>query len=399
MTRMFLRAVAGMIALGLAGPITGNAQETPAAAAGSAQLAAILAPVALYLDPVLSNILTASTYPLEVVEATRWLSEPGNDELTGDMLLSALQQKDWDPSVKSLVPFPPILKLMNDQLDWTQQVGNAFLAQQGDVMDAVQTLRRQAQAADGLVSTPQQTVRNDDGTVQIQPADPEQVAIPAYDPTVVYGAWPYPEAPPAAFAAYDPGDYDSAFAGGWFFGPPILLESPVWFWSRFDWRDHRIDMDRDRVVDLNPFRPYIADTIWHHDPAHRHGVAYRDLTVQQHFQSGRPAIPRPLPTIFTGTPSEPRPQSVPQRGSVAPLPAINRPPAALPPVSTPRPAQGTLGRPPAPTIARPIIPGQYYRAEPLGSQPATAQYPAPAGRPQGAARSQQPVSGDGRPSR
>jgi hypothetical protein len=308
-------------------------------------------------------------------------------------LLSALQQKDWDPSVKSLVPFPPILKLMNDQLDWTQQMGNAFLAQQGDVMDAVQALRRQAQAADGLVSTPQQTVRNDDGTVQIQPADPEQVAIPAYDPSVVYGTWPYPEAPPAAFAAYDPGDYGSAFAGGWFFGPPILLESPVWFWSRFDWRDHRIDMDRDRVVDLNPFRPYIADATWHHDPAHRHGVAYRDLAVQQHFQPGRPATPRPLPTIFTGNPSEPRPQDVPQRAPVTPPPAVNRPPAIQPP----RPAQGMPARPPAPTIARPVVPGQYNRAEPPASQPAT-QYSAPGGRPQAAARSQQPVSGDGRAS-
>jgi hypothetical protein len=390
MTRMFLRALAGMIALGLAGPIAGRAQEFPAAA-GPAQLAAILAPVALYPDPVLSNILTASTYPLEVVEATRWLSEPGNADLTDDALLSALQQKDWDPSVKSLVPFPPILKLMNDQLDWTQQLGNAFLARQDEVMDAVQMLRRQAQAADGLVSTPQQTVRNDDGAVQIQPTDPEQVAIPAYDPSVVYGAWPYPEAPPAAFGAYDPGDYGSAFAGGWFFGPPILLESPVWFWSRFDWRAHRIDMDRDRVVGLNPFRPYIANTIWQHDPAHRHGVAYRDSAVQQHFQPGRPATPHPLPTIFTGTPSEPRPQAAPQRAPVGPPPAVSRPPTVQPPASAPRPVQGMP--------ARPVTPGQNYRAEPPGPQPATAApTSAPSGRPQATARPQQPVSGDSRPS-
>ncbi|HMA49592.1 MAG TPA: DUF3300 domain-containing protein, partial [Magnetospirillaceae bacterium] len=216
----------------------GPAPEQQAAAPGSPQLASILAPVALYPDPLLNDILTASTYPLEVVEADRWLSQPANAMLSGDQLLAALQQQDWDPSVKSLVPFPPILKMMDNQLDWTKQLGNAFLSEQDQVMDTVQQLRRQAETAGGLVSTPQQTVADRGGAVDIEPVNPQDVSIPAYDPGMVYGAWPYPEVPPDAFAAYDPGDFDEGYADGWFFGPPIVLFSPVWFWGHFDWHHH-----------------------------------------------------------------------------------------------------------------------------------------------------------------
>jgi len=122
------------------------------------ELDAMLAPVALYPDPLIAQILMASTYPLEVVEADRWLQEPANAGLKGAQLMSALDQQPWDPSVKSLVPFPQILRMMDSNLDWTERLGNAFLADQAAVMDSVQRLRQRAEATGELMSSPQQTV-------------------------------------------------------------------------------------------------------------------------------------------------------------------------------------------------------------------------------------------------
>jgi hypothetical protein len=128
----------------------------------AAELDQLLAPVALYPDQLLGQILMASTYPLEVVEAARWVEDPNNARLKGDQLAAALQGKDWDPSVKSLAPFPQILRMMDDRLDWMQKLGDAFLAQQNEVMDSVQRLRRQAEEAGTLQSSPQQTVTTQD---------------------------------------------------------------------------------------------------------------------------------------------------------------------------------------------------------------------------------------------
>jgi hypothetical protein len=315
MSRNVSRAVAAALALALTAPVAGMAQvaaappQMAATSTGQAQLAQILAPVALYPDPVLTSILTASTYPLEVVAAARWVSDPANADLAGDQLLAALQEKDWDPSIKSLAPFPVILKMMSDQLDWTQQLGNAFLAQQAQVMDTVQMLRRQAQGTDHLASNSQQTVMNDGGAVGIEPTNPGQVAVPSYDPSVVYGAWPYPGAPPEDFAAagYDPDAYDPAYADGWYFGSPVLVGGGIWFWGGFDWRGHQIEINRDRFGALSPFHPFAAGAVWQHDPAHRRGVAYRDSAVQNRFQAAGPfAGQRRLPTVFSGMSDEAR---------------------------------------------------------------------------------------------
>ena len=135
-------------------PIQLAQQSNPAPTYAAPQLDQLLAPIALYPDPLLAQILMAATYPLEVVEAARWVQDPNNARLRGDQLDAALQPQDWDPSVKSLVPFPQILQMMNSKLDWTQALGNAFLAQQADVMDSVQRLRAQAQAAGTLQSSP-----------------------------------------------------------------------------------------------------------------------------------------------------------------------------------------------------------------------------------------------------
>src|SRR5579871_1216189 len=136
-------------------------QPAPAAAPATAQtynteqLDALLAPIALYPDALLTQVLMASTYPLQVVEAQRWVEVPANKALTGDALSKALEAQPWDPSVKSLVPFPQALAMMNANLDWMQQLGYAFADQQADVFDSVQRLRRQAQAAGNLQSSSQ----------------------------------------------------------------------------------------------------------------------------------------------------------------------------------------------------------------------------------------------------
>ena len=200
MKASLIRLIMGILAFAAIAPASLDAQTSapPAQAAPlytAAQLDQLLAPVALYPDQLLGQILIASTYPLEVVEAARWVEDPNNARLKGDQLAAALQGKDWDPSVKSLAPFPQILRMMDDRLDWMQKLGDAFLAQQNEVMDSVQRLRRQAEEAGTLQSSPQQTVTTQDQTITVEPANPNVVYVPVYDPTVVYGAWPYPDRP------------------------------------------------------------------------------------------------------------------------------------------------------------------------------------------------------------
>jgi hypothetical protein len=159
----------------------------PAAPLPQDQVDALLAPIALYPDDLLTQVLMASTYPLEVVEAARFVQQ--NPGLKGPSLDDALRDKTWDPSVLSLTAFPQVLVMMNDKLDWTQQLGDAFLANQGQVMDTVQTLRAKAEAAGNLRSTPQQKVVVQQQTIIIQPAQPDYVYVPVYNPTIVSGPW------------------------------------------------------------------------------------------------------------------------------------------------------------------------------------------------------------------
>ena len=175
----------------------------------------LVAPIALYPDSLVSQILMASTYPLEVVEAARWVK--ANKTLKGDALTTALERQNWDPSVKSLVNFPQVLDMMDQKLDLTQRLGDAFLAQQKDVLDAVQRLRSKAQAQGNLKTTKEQTViveqpEPQTTVIRIEPTNPEVVYVPTYNPTVVYGAWPYPAYPPYTYAPYYP--YGGAVAAG-----------------------------------------------------------------------------------------------------------------------------------------------------------------------------------------
>src|SRR6202043_1020433 len=162
------------------------AQQTPE------QLQRLVAPIALYPDSLVAQILAASTFPEEVVEADRWAQ--AHPDLKGEALGQAVDQQPWDPSVKALAAFPSVLANMDKNLSWTSSLGDAYYNQQQDVMDAVQVMRQRAQDAGNLTSTPQQTVTTQDSTIIIEPASPEVVYVPEYDPWLVYGgpveAWP-----------------------------------------------------------------------------------------------------------------------------------------------------------------------------------------------------------------
>ncbi|MGY4460641.1 hypothetical protein ACVWYI_004601 [Bradyrhizobium sp. LB13.1] len=177
------------------------------------QLEALVAPIALYPDELLANVLAASTYPLEVVQADRWLKE--RKTLKGDALKAEVDKQAWDDSVKALASTADVLTMMSDKLEWTKNLGDAFLAQQPDVMDAIQRLRTKAYDNKKLVTTKQQKIsvqtQDNKQVVVIQQADPDAVYVPYYDPATVYGSWPYAEYPPYYFGYPS---YIGAWCGG-----------------------------------------------------------------------------------------------------------------------------------------------------------------------------------------
>ncbi len=271
----------------------------------AARLDQIIAPVALYPDPLLSQVLMASTYPLEVVEAARWTRVPANRALTGDALTEALKPKNWDPSIMALVAFPRLLSLMADKLEWTEQLGDAFLAQQADVMATVQRLRHEAQVAGNLKVTPEChcVIQTSGETISILPAEPKQVCVPVYNPRVVYGAWSAPAYPPVVFPAPVGFAYEPGFAIG--FEPVIEVAAfgPLWGWGSIDWAHRRVAVDPGRLALVTGgAAAALAGGVWVHDPAHRRAVSYADPAVTARFgaarvaavtRSGRLAFSRP----------------------------------------------------------------------------------------------------------
>ena len=253
------------------------------------ELDQMLAPIALYPDSLLSQIMMAATYPLEVVEAARW--SKANPNLKGDAAVNAVKDKDWDVSVKSLVAFPSVLKQMNDHLDWTQKLGDALLAQQQDVADSIQRLRAKAAAAGNLNSTPQQTVTTqgsgDNVQYVIAPSNPEVIYVPSYSPSWAYGPWPYPAYPPVYYPLA------GALATGFFFGAGVAAAGALfggWNWGGRG--NSYVNVNVNRAVNIdNHFdrNRYTANNHWQHDPVHRRSVAYRTPQERKQFGQG----PRP----------------------------------------------------------------------------------------------------------
>jgi len=291
----------------------GTANKTPPFK--KEELEAILAPIALYPDALLAQIFMASTYPLEIVEAARW--SKAHPEVKGDAVAGAVQKETWDPSVKSLCAFPTVLEKMNEKIDWTQKLGDAFLAQQKEVMQAVQILRNKAKETGNLKSTKEVTVKEEPApagspapqTIIIESPDPEVVYVPSYNPTVVYGAWAYPYYPPYAY--YPPAYYGGAMF--WSFTAGVIVGGAIWGNCNWGGNDVNIDIDRqnnfnrneintgDRTRNSNNTGNRTGDRAgntsgtnragnnkqsWSHNAEHRKGVGYKDSATQQKFNRG-----------------------------------------------------------------------------------------------------------------
>lgn len=255
------------------------------------ELEQILAPVALYPDSLLTQILMASTYPLEIVQADRWAKQ--NKDTKGDALAKALEAQPWDPSVKSLVNFPQVLAMMSEKLDWTQKLGDAFLAQQKDVMGTVQKLRAKAQASGNLKTTKEQVVKVEKEVIIIEPASPQVIYVPAYNPTVVYGAWAYPAYPP--YPVYPPG-YVATTAAFSFAAGAAVGAAWGYAWGNANWHggDVNINYNQNTNINNNINRDKYKQQAqakgqtgqWQHDASHRGGVAYKDQGTAQKYNRG-----------------------------------------------------------------------------------------------------------------
>ena len=248
-------------------PAPGDEPQGAYAPFAQEELDALLAPIALYPDQLLAQVLMAATFPLDVVEAARFVREhPG---LTGSALDNALIGQRWDPSVLSLAAFPQVLDMMNARLDWTRRLGEAFVADQDRVMQTVQDLRQRAEAAGTLAETPQQRVIYDDRTILIEPAVPDVVYVPTYNPLVVYGPWWAPAYEPFYWqpsGIYYPG---AIVAGGIGFGAAYYVSSNHWGWARPDWRSRHIAIDLHRPNRFIERRPqyrqqWVRDGWWQH---------------------------------------------------------------------------------------------------------------------------------------
>ncbi len=289
----------------LAAPTVTAQQPTPAAAPTSTttapaatpeeapkltadQLESLVAPIALYPDPLLAQVLVASTYPLDVVQAQQWLAK--NSNLRGDALVKAAEQQSWDPSVQALVSIPEALKVLNENIKWTVDLGDAFLAQQSEVMDAVQRLRAKAKDSGKLTSTEQQTVETkvveQKTVVVIEPASTEVVYVPTYSPTVIWGPPVYPY-PPIYYPPYYAG---AAWVG---FGVGIAIGIGIsggWGWG-CGWGGNN-------TININNNNNYVnhhnrqnnvnrsGNSNWQHNAQQRGGAPYKDRATANKYGGG-----------------------------------------------------------------------------------------------------------------
>ena len=289
MQRLSIRVLASVLALFIAMPPNLPAQQGQGPVFKSEELEQILAPIALYPDELVSQILMASTYPLEVVQADRFAQQ--NKNLKGDALTQSLESQSWDPSVQSLVNFPQVLTMMSEKLDWTQKMGDAFLAQQEDVMDTIQKLRFRAQESGNLKTTKEQKVIVQEKVIVIEPATPQVIYVPTYNPTVVYGAWPYPAYPPYYY--YPPGYVaTSAF---WFASGIALGAAWGYAWGGCHWGNKKVTYNYNQNININRNinrNKYVSQYPsggrgdWKHNPEHRRGVNYRDQRTAQRYNRG-----------------------------------------------------------------------------------------------------------------
>ena len=366
-----------LLASMIAAPSLGLAQpaQPPSAAEAQAALTAatkftkkqldqMLAPIALYPDQLLTQLLMAATFPQQLVDAQNWLQDSNNAALKGDDLVAALGQQPWDPSVKSLVAFPQVVAMLTDHLGWTEALGTAFANQQIETMARIQFLRDRAIAAGQLKSSPQLTVQNDGGDVVIEPVDPGMIYVPVYNPAQAYGDWPDSDAPPV-YLPPPPGFYEGPIGAGIGFSVGFGIVRPLWGWGRPDWRGHRVVVDPHRFSTITPPGNHGPVTIqqggtWHRTepvvfvpPNQRPrpptqsaptppGTVRPGVVVQPMIHPGPGTAPGAAPATTTTTPTPPphpgeTPRPPPGTTTVTPPPH---------PGETPHPAPGTTVTPP-----------------------------------------------------
>jgi len=262
-----------------AAPVRGETvlQETPD------QLDELVAPIALYPDALVAQIFAASTYPTQIVEADRWRQQ--HSDLKGESLAQAVNQQSWDPSVKALTQFPSVLANMDKNLPWASALGDAYVNQQQAVLDAVQTMRKRAQQAGNLETTPQETVATKGQSIVIEPANPEIVYVPAYDPWMVYGP------PLVAYPGWVPLTGVYAVGPGITFGVGFgigLFAGYGWGWHHWDadWRSRTVIHDHEAYVSHS--RTFIDRNHFYRGGPGFHGGAGFHGATAQHSQPGTP---------------------------------------------------------------------------------------------------------------
>jgi len=282
MRNIFAHGLAILLPLCLAA--TSRAQEPKPQQFSDQRLEEIAAPIALYPDSVLMQIFMSATYPLEVIQADRWLKK---QPLSGDALDKALKNQDWDPSVKSLCTLPTVLSQMSENLDWTRDMGDAFLESQSQLLDAVQRLRGKAHEAGNLTTSPRQTITvQQDKIIVIESADPKIIYIPTYSPTVVYGTWPYTTVYYAPlYVPPPPGRTALAFTAG------VVVGAALWGNCHWGWGHSNVNINVNHYNNFNRntrnnYRNVSGNT-WQHNAEHRKGVNYRDRDTARKYGAGK----------------------------------------------------------------------------------------------------------------
>jgi hypothetical protein len=254
----------------------------------TAELEQMLAPIALYPDTLLTHILMATTYPIEVVDAERWLTK--NQHLSAQELADAAEDKDWDASVKALLPFPNVLKKLSDDLYWMRNVGDAFLQDEAQVLASVQRLRKQADQAGNLDSMDNVKVIRESRTIIIEPRQPDIIYVPYYDTRVVYGQWRWSHYPPIFW--HHPVHYVSHH-GPYYWHNPVHLTVGLFF-GAVHWNNHHVVVHHHKSRyykrhSKNKVSTSYQAKRWQHNPRHRKGVAYRTSHIQKKYRSHTPS--------------------------------------------------------------------------------------------------------------
>src|SRR5437763_10869504 len=228
------------------------------------QIDQLVAPIALYPDQVLSQVLMAATYPQQVVEAAQWLKEQGHGELKGDALAQALEPLPWDPSVKALTAFPQIIGMMSDHIEWTQALGVAFATQQAEVMSRVQALRQLAMKSGKLKQVKHLTVKQEGSAIAIASAEPDRVHVRIYNPTFVYGQWADREFPPV-YLPPPQGFAGETIEPGFEVSTGYSVVRPLWGWSEPDWRTNRITGNSVEYTRITRDAQVGPGNVWRHN--------------------------------------------------------------------------------------------------------------------------------------